>query len=98
MNPEGAPEARESIASAAVLFDGKPYTGPNHAYIMTKLSLEHPDWKNHSTESGFVTSVGRFVNREEAGEIAHQSEQLSHLDRDDRERAAGNLHSQDIIH
>ena len=67
----------ETITRAAIRHpDGEIHTGLNHTDIRITAQkhgvwLEPFDKKNE----GFVTSNNRFVNREEAGEIAFIAEQ-----------------------
>lgn len=91
-------EMPESIASAAILFKGETFTGVNHGIAVQALEKAHPDWHTMGEKpiQGFLTSTRRFVDREEAGEIAMKAEQLSHLDRPDE--AASHLHSEHLLH
>lgn len=91
----------ESIASAAIIFDNKMYTGINHASAIRNLEKIHPNWRK-TTETypieGFLTNTKRFVDRNEAGEIADKAEQLSHLSGEERSDAASNLDSYNLRH
>lgn len=65
----------ERIAGTANLMsDGSVVTGdlPNsiHASIESKFEDEQPDSTAFTKERGFITSMGRFVGREEAAQIA----------------------------
>lgn len=65
-----------------------------------ELERVHPNWQmsDKPVEEGFLTNTGRFVDREKAGEIAERAEQLSHLDEEERGRAARDLDSYDLRH
>jgi hypothetical protein len=101
---EGENRARrtpESIKSAAIMFNGGMYTGINHAFAIRQLEKKYPDWQNVNTEpvqEGFLTSAGRFVDRDEAGEIAEKARQLDHLDGEEKTNAASNLDSYHLPH
>ncbi|MFA5998173.1 MAG: hypothetical protein WC814_02190 [Candidatus Paceibacterota bacterium] len=104
LHTEGGDRARvtpESIQSAAIRFNGGTYTGINHAYAIRQLEKEHPDWQSVNKEpvqEGFLTSAGRFVDRDEAGEIAERASQLDHLDGEERAGATSNLDSYHLPH
>lgn len=58
----------ERIKLAAVRYNGKVYTGKAHDLIKQEIASAagRPVWG----EQGFITDKDRFVNREEAAEIA----------------------------
>ena len=102
MQNEGeARRAPESILSAAIRFNDMMYAGTNHATAIRELEKDHPDWYKMSKEpvqEGFLTSAGRFVDRNEAGEIAERAEQLNHLDVEEKTDATSNLDSSHLPH
>lgn len=51
--------------------DGTLFTGRRHAVCLAKAN------RMDAPETGFVTSKGRFVSREEAAKIAHAAGQIS---------------------
>src|SRR5271165_1086279 len=71
------PLAMEKAASE------KPFTGKNpHSYDPLLASLKEDPWHlvSNYSESGFLTSKGRFVDREEAKRIKGLSGSASHVD------------------
>ena len=66
---EGQPE--EIIAAAIKTPEGKIIRGSSHPTIEAENKIPE------NSENGFLTSNGRFVNREEASTIAKQSKQIS---------------------
>jgi len=97
--PPGAEQGPERIQSAAIIFDGTIYRGLNHATAIRALERVHPDWqKKEYPVEGFLTNTNRFVDREEAGKIADQAEQLAHLPGEERDDAASELDSYQIRH
>lgn len=80
----GAPAVPEQITAAAMVFhlsDGTNHTctGNHHAVILANFRIYR---KNHklaaikSTESGFLTDTGRFLDRTEAMTLARTNGQL----------------------
>lgn len=76
----------ESIATAAIRVGGEVWTLPRpsrHHVLIHAWCLAH--WRDGSPakigkhEQGFMTNSGRFVDREEAGRIAHEAGQTSRL-------------------
>jgi len=70
----------EKIVLAAIVFEGEIYVGRRHceivAYIVKRTGAKKVPG---SCPQGFVTSEGRFVDREEAGKIAIASGQIEKL-------------------
>lgn len=65
----------EEIKESALRFKGEVFTGFLHVHALDQLELKYPNWKQLQNageviEDGFITTVGRFVNREEAQKIA----------------------------
>ena len=92
---------QESIKSAAIIFNGEKYTGINHAMAIRELEKVQPDWRktnNEPVQEGFVTSIDRFVSRQEAAEIAERAEQLNHLDTYQKIDSASGLDSSHLRH
>lgn len=82
----------EKITAAAMRNDGKVYTGKTHFQIMREL-IASPDMEGQdvakwllTAEDGFVTTTGRFVDREEAFEIARSAAQIVNNDLVDPEK------------
>lgn len=94
---EGTPPT-EQLKSPAVSFGGTIYEGPNHAYIRSMIAREHPEFDEglRMHTDGFVTSRGRFVNRQEGYDLAEEAQQLSHLSEGMHEQAKKGLHSEDL--
>ena len=67
----------ETIVSSAIKVDDKIHTGVNHAEIADNIGIleNEMDQEGLDVVSGFVTSEGRFVDREEALQIAGRSGQ-----------------------
>ncbi len=72
----------EKISAAAVRCNGdKVFTGANHLECwmkITQLAVDEKTKADYMTnhEDGFVTSSGRFVDREEAFHIAKHNQQI----------------------
>ena len=61
----------EKIDSAAILYHGEIFQGANHGEALDKVIEKYPDaQKADDSGHGFVTSEGRFVDREEALNIS----------------------------
>jgi hypothetical protein len=88
------PSSPEKIQAAATRYGGKVYTGNVHVQSLEAAAADHgmdvsqfidkvnkEAGKTEATHDldGFVTSGGRFVNREEARAIADRAEQLTGL-------------------
>lgn len=105
----GQPDAEqvqgESIADAAVKVGGKIYTGRTHLIALevaaNELGVPVEDLFDRkegdpgfiTADDGFVTSTGRYVNREEASRIAEAAEQTKAPVRDRKLFAAEELKS-----
>jgi hypothetical protein len=84
----------ERIAAAAVIIDGKRYTGASHMQAIFSAVQDGIDFDavtrgELEVMDGFLTDTGKFVSREEGMEIATKAEQMS-------ERAGSTLTSEDI--
>lgn len=70
----------EKIVLAAIVFEGEVYVGKRHdqiiRYIVQRTGAKRVPG---SCPQGFVTSEGRFVERDEAGRIAIASGQIEKL-------------------
>ncbi len=79
----------EKIDAAAIRLGEELFTGRNHTEAIMNMEESIPDWKtsNIRLEDGFVTNTGRYVKRDEAGQIAKRAGQLSEL-RPDLQREA----------
>lgn len=73
----GAPER---VGKAAVVIQGKTYTGQNHGFALSQFMDENPNINVNEAlkgyRDGFVTNKGRFVSREEAFDIAKDQNQI----------------------
>ncbi len=66
-----------SIKSAAIIHDGKPWTGYRHHLIMRDIiEVCGPEAAPINGEQGFMTDEGLFVDRETAARIAFESGQM----------------------
>jgi hypothetical protein len=94
----------EKIASAAIKFGGKTYTGQTHSAAFSKAEdtlkplLEPHEWSAISRafrpeDEGFITSTGRFVGRSEASGIADAAKQVN---KESSDYAPGSLTSESI--
>jgi hypothetical protein len=66
-------DAPERIVAAAMLHEGEPWHVPipgRHVDVVIKLDAAFPGQGPFAGDQGFMTSAGRFVEREEAGRIA----------------------------
>lgn len=72
---------QEKIKTAAIQVNEKTYEGQIHGDALDKYLAEHPEL-NHDTfphdnyKEGYLTSKGRFVDREEGAQIAREQKQL----------------------
>ena len=76
----------ERIVSAASKYKGEIFTGRWHWEAWNKLRKKYPeDWERLTSNDeqylkdfvdGFITSTGRFIDREEAKRIAEDADQL----------------------
>lgn len=96
--PEKSSPETERIIASAIKFGDEIFTGKTHVYAIEALEEAHPDWPDSDVrpEDGFMTSAGRFVQRDEAGAIARKAEQLDHLDSKKGRDAADFLDSHHI--
>lgn len=72
---------KESIANAAIMYEGKIYQGASHgnAVVAAEDALGKKidiDRTPQSDLTGFITTKGRYVSRDEAAEIAKASGQV----------------------
>lgn len=67
----------ERLVSAAIVRDGQTHAGAkSHYEIRSRLGDEFPNTRNLDDEEGFMTSAGRFVDREEAKIVAEEAGQI----------------------
>lgn len=73
----------EKIKASALRFRGQVFTGHTHTDAMRELGESYPDWGNlpDRVEDGFITTTGRYVDRDEAGQIADRADQITQLGR-----------------
>ena len=79
----------ETISTAALKYREKIFTGVNHLLALTEAQKEHPGLEFSEVQNGFLTSQGRFVDRDEADLIAKLSGQIKRSWR-------GHLHSEEL--
>lgn len=78
------------IQAAAILRDGRIWTGRRHHLIIRQMVIElGPGAKPINDPQGFTTEDGRFVDREEAARLAFESGQM--------DRVVASLFSEDIF-
>jgi len=63
------------ITAAAILHQGRIWTGRRHHEILRAIADSTQDWPILS-EQGFVAEDGRFVGREEAAQLAFEAGQI----------------------
>ena len=73
---EGMEEGQERIAAAALSYHGEEFTGVIHADAFEALINAHDDYVEGDVIEGYMTSVGRFVTREEAAQVGKASGQI----------------------
>lgn len=79
----------ETIKHAAVKSkDGRVFMGKSHAECFWQGSNIAVEMSSKADDQGFVTSTGRFVNREEASRLAWYAKQIN--------RDNGYLFSEDL--
>lgn len=88
------PETPEHVIASAMVVNGKVFTGPNHIVTMDAAKAAGLDVANAKLQDGFVTSTGRFVDRQEALKLATKSDQI-HPDSGGADITAG-LDSDDL--
>lgn len=77
-NERGAAGVPERIvAAASKMDDGRVFSGSDHGFTYDDMR-EAGYHEDRLAETGFVTSTGRFVDREEAAQIAKSTRQLNH--------------------
>lgn len=70
---------QETIVGVASKAYGKLYQLPKpyrHHNLLDLMYREYPEQMQVADEEGFITSTGRYVNREEAYLIAQQANQI----------------------
>lgn len=77
-------KSQVTISAAAILQDGKVYTGKRHHLIIRDIA-EQTGIRPVTGRQGFVTSNGRFVGRKQAARIALQAGQITKLKYDPEE-------------
>jgi len=91
-------EQERIICAAVRASDGYVFRGQWHATAMyAPFGLQgmpkYKDEKPHGDDQGFVTSLDRYVTREEAWEIAKAAGQLN-----SRDHQEGELYSEDLMY
>lgn len=77
----------EVIKKAAIRIGDHFFTGSNHVEALREAGEELgqnwlDEYGNNGYEDGFITSLGRFVDRGEAADIARQNNQTNRPYRD----------------
>lgn len=67
---------KEQIKAPALRYQGQVFAGVSHIEAIAKLKKVFPNVHLSYVEDGFVTTSGRFVDREEANNIAKENDQL----------------------
>ncbi|MDD5318797.1 MAG: hypothetical protein PHF79_03215 [Candidatus Pacebacteria bacterium] len=70
-------EKNEAISAAALEYEGELFTAHSHAEAFLLLEKARPNFIDSEVHDGFITTTGRFVDRDEALEIAKQTQQVS---------------------
>ncbi len=89
----------EKIVASAIRLGEEIFTGKTHSDAIADMEETYPEWDKDEAskpEDGFLTNMGRFVNRTEAGEIAQKAKQLEHLDARTRHNASDFLDAHNI--
>lgn len=91
-------QAVEKVKMAAVRIGGEVFTGQMHFMAMeqAKVALTNFDELKETMEQGFVTTTGRFIDREEAGKLADAVGQLEHLSEGEHDSAVRRLDSHNL--
>lgn len=91
-------EAITKDEPAAIMYGDQIFRGTSHMLAMMKLKAELPDFDDFSSlVDGFITTQGRFVDREEAEVLAEKAHQLEG-DSIGYNGDEGSLDSKDLIH
>ncbi len=72
---ESPKNKEETISAAAIEYEGEIFRGRNHAEAIMEMEMKIPDYEPNKVRDGFVTSTGRYVERDEALEIAKRQGQ-----------------------
>jgi hypothetical protein len=64
------------VEAAAILHEGKTWTGKRHHLILRRIADTTKEWPITS-EQGFVLSDGRFADRAEAARVAYAAGQIA---------------------
>ena len=67
-------QSRETFRCAATQYGGKTYIGSVHGLIYEQIKKENPGAFLSDMVEGFVTTTGRFLNREEAKKLAEEQD------------------------
>ena len=84
VTPKGTKPTK--VVAAAILHDGRIWTGARHSDLIYKAVRDNPDidpFRITQDEQGFLTDDGRFVSRAAAKAIAWKAGQI----REDDDRA-----------
>ncbi len=91
-------QAVEKVKLAAVRLGEEVFTGQMHFMAMekAKATLSNFAELEPTMEQGFITTLGRFISRDEAGKLADEAGQLDHLSEQEHDSAVGRLDSHNI--
>jgi len=69
---------KEKIDSATIELNGEYFTASNHLFALLEMQKQYPNWQKEELhpKDGFLTTHGRFVDRNEAFKLAEQAGQL----------------------
>lgn len=70
---------QERVVAAAIRFQGEVFLGRTHGQAVLAMEKKYPRWQqmtDQPVEEGFSTTVGRFVDRQEADVIATAAAQV----------------------
>lgn len=76
MGASGGGLKLERIGRAALQYGDDLFTGVTHGHAFEQLMNKFADFDYKTVKDGFITTTGRFVNRDEARAIAEQSKQI----------------------
>ena len=66
----------EKIVKAAIKINEKIWSGYRHSNIMADIWAENHNQEIETSQQGFLTDTGRFVDRTEAADIAFKAGQI----------------------
>lgn len=66
--------APEEVKESALRYKGEIFTGFLHVHALDKLDAKYSGWQKSGerVEDGFITTRGRFIDRDEADKLARE--------------------------